>query len=351
MKKIQLKIVIGLMACLAATTAATAQITVDQVHSDSSALAFVQQQNYSKEHAPQWHFFYLTSGNEWQAYYNFSQQKIQELSAQMHGFKWEKADFNGDGKPDLLVSGYIARRPEDWETATFKILAFQSQAGKGYAQYNLLTEKAEKYPAYLDFIRMDDHNFIRLFRWQLPSKGDNRPYQLDTLTFDSYWSSFINVHDGKLHSADIQKIEYHSQEDLQGSYHSLTLDNSNEKRTQAKVALWQIGDKEPETYKAKLTKDLWTNLDTLCQKIQLPQFASQDSIVLHQQVNETDLPVTLTIYFKDGTRKKLVDYGAESTYTLMTVYGCMESITENVLLQVQQRQQMLQNLTGDVFGY
>lgn len=350
MKKILLNIITPVVVCLS-TLPASAQLTVDQVHSDSTALAFVQQQNYSKEHAPQWHFFYLTTGNEWQSYYNFSQQRTQELAAEMHAFKWEKADFNGDGKPDLLVSGYIAKKPGDWATATFKILAFQSLAGKGYAQYNLLTENAEKYPAYMDFIRLDNHNFIRLFRWQLPDKRADRPYQLDTLTFDPYWSSFINVHDATLRRKDIQKIEYRSQEDLQGSYHGLTLDNSNEKRTQAIVALWQKGEKEPETYKAKLTKGLWANLDTLIQKVQPTSFSTNDSVVIHPKVNATDLPVTLTIYFKDGSHKKIIDYGGESTFTLMTVYGCMESITENVLLQVQQRQQMLQGLTDDVFGY
>lgn len=355
MKRILLKSILSLLG-LVLIGPVMAQLTVDQVNNDSLALTFVKQQNYSKNEAPQWKFFYLTTGQEWKSYFNFSAAQTSQLTSEMHSMNWQKADINGDHKMDLIVSGYIARRPGDWSTATFKLLVFLSQSGKGYQELNLLTENAEKFPAYFDLIRLQQKDFIRLFRWQLPEQGQTQqqaqqqPYQIDTVSYSNFWSAFINQHEAGLNRKQIQMIVYKAQEDAGGAYHALTIFNSSEKKTNIEISTWQPKEKTPSNYKARLSKTLWEQLDTLSRSIQVAQVPGGDSVILNHRFNSQDLPVTLTLHFQDGSTQKIVDYGAQGSFTLMTVYGCMENIIQNVFDQMQQRQQIIQSLSDGVFG-
>lgn len=322
-------------------------ITISQISSDADALAFVKQENYDKETAPQWHHFYLTDGDEWKSYYNLSKQQSDSVEQNMSAMRWQKADLNMDGKPDLIVSGYIARRPEDWTTATFKLLVFFSDRGNGSIEMNLIDDKLDKYPAYFNIVSPDGDNrqYLQIYRWHTGGNGlaNVVPLRSDTLKYNDVLDYFVQ-RSTYLNPSAVQRIDYRMQENISGAYHVLSLENINDKSFPVNISLVQPGTKSPDSYKARLTKTLWNNIDTLARSIRF----SKDSIVYDNDTYANNkLPITLTIQFKDGTKKIIRDYDADASFTLMTIYQVFEEIINNTLDMYRQRQQQIQQMDDD----
>lgn len=321
-------------------------ITINQINSDADVLAFVKQENYDKENAPQWNHFYLANGNEWKNYYNLSKQQIDSVEQHMSVIGWRKADLNMDGKPDLIVSGYIARRPEDWSTATFKLLIFFSDRGNGSIEMNLIDDKLDKYPAYFNIVSLDDNQqYLQIYRWHTGNNGlmGVVPLRSDTLKYNRVLDYFVQ-HSTYLNPSDVQRIDYRVQENLNGAYHILSLENMGDKSFPFSISLVQPGANTPDSYKARLTKTLWNNIDTLARSIHF----AKDSIVYDNDTYANNrLPIALTLQFKDGTRKIIKDYDADASFTLMTIYQVFEEIINNTLDMYRQRQQQMQQMNDD----
>lgn len=330
-----------LMALITVATGFGQHLTIDQINSDSLALRYVKEMNYDAKTAPQWKFFYLTTGQEWQSYFNFSEQEVQEYQEQTHAQKWLKTDLNADGKPDLIVSGYIAKKPGDWATATFKVLAYISQSGKSYAALNLLPDGIDKYPAYFSEVQVENKSFLKLTKWQVRDQVSHLPFQSDTLRFSPYWDSFLNIHQTKMRSSEIAQINYKVMEDLKGSYHALNIDLETTKKTNMDIIIKRATEKEPDINKARLAKELWVQMDTLIRSSYVTGRLKGDTTVIHHDLNSEQLPIFLTVTYKDGHKETIQDYGAGATYSVMTIYSCMENIIQNVFDQLQKRQWML----------
>ncbi|MDE1192464.1 MAG: hypothetical protein PW786_10035 [Arachidicoccus sp.] len=314
------------------------EISVSQISSDADAIVFVRQQNYDKETAPQWNHFYLTEGNEWQSFYNLSKAQIDSLHRDMQTFRWQKADLNRDGKPDLIVSGYIARRPGDWSTTTFKLLVFLSQRGNDYQEMNLIDDKLDKYPAYFSLVNIENQNYLQLYRWHIDSKAaENIPLRSDTLTYNATLGYFVHL-SGYLNPLTLQRIDYDVQENTGGSHHHLSIENMNGASFPMSITFVRPEQTKPEIFKAKLTKLLWNNLDTLVRNIQF----TGDSIIYNDETEGDKLPITLTLQFSNGSKKVIIDYDADASYTLMTIYQVFEDIINNTLDLYEQRQQQIQ---------
>ena len=326
-------------------------LTVEQVSSDSTALRFIREENYDAKKAPQWKFFYLTTGKEWQSYFNFSQQEVSELSSSLSPKRWFKEDLNEDGKEDLVVSGYIAKRPGDWATATFKILVYLSKPGKGYVGYNLLTDEADKYPAYVSQLHIDDKNYLKLNEWAVESDRRNQPFTSDTVYYSPYWETYLNYHHQGLRQAEIKGVSYKVMEDREGSYHEVNIDLESTKKTNMEVITKNAQDKEPDINRVRLAPALWTRMDTLIRSSYVTGRTKGDTTVVHHDPLSDLLPVYLTVHYKDGHSETVQDYGMGANYSQMTIYSCMENIIQNVFAQLQRRMELLNGVSDALGGF
>ena len=329
-------------------TAFSQKIKMEQINSDEQVLNFVQQENYSAQDAPQWKYFHLTDGTEWNSYYNLSKQQADSIEQLLPHASWQKTDLNNDGKPDLIVSGYIARRPKDWSTATFMLLVFLSQRGNGYVEMNLLDNLSEKYPAYFDALSMNGNNFLQVFRWRIDAEDITAalPLQIDTVQYNSALNNFVNSVDN-LTAQDIQKINYWVKDDESNAFHQITLvnpSNNKSKYIDIVVSIRQTGDKSPSTFKAKMQLDLWRTLDTLARSMPL----HSDSTVLRNEVPK--LPITTAFYFADGTKKIITDFGGNTSYSLSALYQAFEEMIEDTYDKYQQRQELRNEMIDDMIG-
>lgn len=353
MKRYLYKTGIVLMAFFVGAASYGQKLTIDQVNSDSSALRFVKEMNYDVKSAPQWKFFYLTSGDEWQSYFNFSNNEIDKYRQQIKTKRWLKTDLNGDGKPDLVVSGYIAKKPGDWATATFKILVYLSQSGKSYAALNLLALGSDHSPAYFNELQIAGKNYLQLNRWEIQDELTHQPYQSDTISYSSYWGSFLNFGRKGIRHSDISSISYKVMEDRDGSYHALDIDLETTKKTNMEIIVKRSTEKEPDINRARLAKDLWIHMDTLIRSSYVMGRVNGDTTVVHHDINSEQLPIYLTVIYKDGHKETIQDYGNGANYSVMTIYACMENIIQNVFDQLQRRQELINGMLDGVgsFGY
>lgn len=330
------------------TVSAFAQnIKMEQINSDQSAADFIKQENYSAQDAPQWMFFNLTDGTEWNSYYNLSRQQIDSVGQLLPHASWQKTDLNNDGKTDLIVSGYIARRPKDWNTATFKLLVFLSQKGNGYIELNLLDNLSEKYPAYFNTLSVNGKTCLQLFRWQLDDEDIMAalPLQTDTIQYNDVLGNFVNS-SNYLASQDIQKINYFVKDDENGAFHQITLinPNNNSKYIDIVVRILPMGSKSPTTLKAKMQLDLWRTIDTLARSIPL----HNDSVVLRSETDK--LPIITTLYFADGSKKTVTDFGGNISFSLGALYQAFEEMIGDTYDKYQQRQELRDEMIDDMLG-
>ncbi|UAY54836.1 hypothetical protein [Arachidicoccus terrestris] len=353
MKRYLYKTGILLMALFGAAGSYGQKLTIDQINSDSAALRYVKEMNYDVKSAPQWKFFYLTSGDEWQSYYNFSNSEIDKYSQQTQSKRWLKTDLNSDGKTDLVVSGYIAKRPGDWATATFKILVYLSQSGKSYTAFNLLASGSDHAPAYFNEIQVAGKHYLQLHRWQSQDELNHQPYQSDTIRYSSYWGSFLNFFQKGIRHSEISSISYKVLEDFDGSYHALNIDLETTKKTNMEIVVKRSTEKEPDINRARLAKDLWVHMDTLIRSSYAMGRVKGDTTIVHHDINSEQLPIYLTVIYKDGHKETIQDYGNGANYSVITIYACMENIIQNVFDQLQRRQELINGMLDGVgsFGY
>ncbi|MGF7229871.1 hypothetical protein [Arachidicoccus sp.] len=320
---------------------AFSQLKVSEVESDSAALRLVKEVNYSKTQAPQWHHFYLTQGDEWNAYYNLTKKQQGEISETNHYLKWVKEDINNDGKEDLIVNGYIARKPGDWSTATFKVIVFLSQPGNLYIEQDLLDSHSAKYPAYFNINTIDGKKYIILYRWRvaLSEKNKDLPITIDTLTYKNPIDAFVNYYK-ELRQPDIAKVQYKVLDDFAGSYHEGVLENDGKKKVDLSIYTKQSTDKSPQLLKAKLSKNLWMQLDTLVRSV-----PEKDYKLNHPpQLTKDLLPTALTIFYSDGSKVRIINYGDATSYTLSAIDQLFESIIQNTFDQMVQRRQYVNEM-------
>ena len=320
--------------------------SIDQLDSDSAVLRYVKEMNYQAIKAPQWRFFYLTSGDEWAAYFNFSDQELAAYQSQRQAPKWIKTDLNQDGKTDLVVSGYIAKRPGDWATATFKVLVFLSQPGKNYIEANIIPAKTEKFPTYVSQLKINGKNYLQINHWLSRHTPEDLPFTSDTTFYSAYWDSFLNYHQKGLRSSAITHINYKVMEDKEGSYHGLDIDLISGKKTNMEIIVKGAKQKQPDINRARLAEPLWVHMDTLIRSSYVIGTQKGDTTVCSHDFNSEELPTYLSVTYADGHTETIQDYNTAASYSMMTIYGCMENIIQNVFAQLQRRQELMSSVIG-----
>lgn len=344
MKKYLSKTVILLLLAFVSAVSSAQELTIDQIDSDSSVVKYIKQMNYDSKLAPQWNFFHLTTGKEWRAYFNFSREQIAQYQNIIPRSSWLKTDLNQDGKTDLVVSGYIARKPGDWSTATFKVLVFISAEGKRYVEVNLLSEKSEKYPAYVSPLTDGSTKYLKVNQWLAQNGPDGLPYQNDTTYYSKYWDSFLNFQSQGLRSSKITSISYKVMEDLDGSYHGLNIDLLTTKKTNMEVVVKNAEEKEPDIHRARLASDLWVHMDILIRGSYVLGRQIGDTTLIARDFNHQQLPTYLTVTYSDGHQETIRDYSPGANFSMMAIYDCMENIIQNVFRQLEQREEIMESL-------
>ncbi|HEY0297816.1 MAG TPA: hypothetical protein VGB84_01220 [Arachidicoccus sp.] len=313
--------------------AAYTQVILSQINSDGLVLQFVKQKNYSTD-APQWNHFYLTRGDEWKDYANLEQNREREIAQLLPSKSWLKSDLNGDGKDDLMVSGYVARSMGDRSDAVFKMLVFLSTAKKNdYDEVDLLNEASNNFPAYCDVILVDNVPFIRLYKWILPKdEAVNSPVEVDTLQYNSFVKNFVN-YAAVLYPSGIRRIDYSVKDDPSGSYHSVNIVKMPGNNYTIQVILQPSGNKKPETHSLRIKKDLFNNVDSLVRHLHI----RDSSTILDADDSSENLPIGTTIYYVNGTKKIIHDYGQNADYTLLAIYKTMEDAMSVTLQRIENR--------------
>ncbi|SDZ88315.1 hypothetical protein SAMN05192529_103149 [Arachidicoccus rhizosphaerae] len=351
MKKYLSKAGILLITLLTSGVISAQEPSIDQLDSDSAVLRYVKTMNYEAKKAPQWKFFYLTQGDEWASYFNFSEQQQASYQSQQQPSKWIKTDLNHDGKTDLLVSGYIAKKPGDWATATFKVLVFLSQPGKNYIEANILPAKTEKFPTYIQQINIKGNNYLKINHWLSQNSPGDLPFISDTTYYSSYWDVFLNYHQQGMRASAITHINYKAMEDKEGSYHALDIDLISGKKTNMQIIVKGAKQKEPDINRARLAEPLWVHMDTLIRSSYVTGIQKGDTTLCHPDEHSEALPVYLSITYADGHTETIQDYNSGATYSMATIYNCMESIIENVFAQLQRRQELMSSMiSGAIDG-
>lgn len=323
-----------------------AQMTIAQIASDSDVVDFVKQQNYSKG-APQWNHFYLTDGMEWNNYFNLDTPQNVLTGLQGNVNSWKKVDINSDGKMDLVVSGYIARQPGDWTTAVFKVLVFLTTEKKNtYDKLNLLTDDIERFPAYFSTLSVGDKNLIQLFYSQNDNTVKNgRPYTVDTLRYYSFVKNFID-YTGNLYPKELQKIDYFVKDAMSDAYHRVTIEKRLDGKCFISYTIKDADSRNIESHTLKIRNSFFQSLDSLARQYTV----NGNEITINDEDDTGITPVQTTIWYNDGSKKTIKDYGGINNYTLLAIYQTMEGAMRTAVNKIENRNEFWGELIGGVAG-
>jgi len=224
---------------------------------------------------------------------------------------WQKADFNGDGRTDLLVNGYW------YNYATYLAIDV------GNDKFKLITL------SYSPFEKCEISNTISspygqlvLFHTNKPDQnsGDNfrkRYPETDTLIYK--FESFVEFNKTEA-KYNIHSIKFHSGMCL-GTCPDFDIEIDKYGQ-----ATYNAGMYSPNQgiFEGKIqSKDLDAILNLL-------NYINVKRLRDNYSVSWTDSPTcTLTIKFSDGSVKKIQDYGEEGTFGLRSVYSLFFALRGN----------------------
>jgi hypothetical protein len=326
MKKLYL-----ILACVLFLAVAYAQPhpSVQSINSDSTAKWFIINTNYDKEEAPEWLHFRLTSGTEWQRFYNLGNEVSEKIAQKEQYLKWTKIDLNNDGKPDLVVSGVIGQAG-----GAYKLLIFLSEKESDeYTQFDLIPEVEKSYPAYFKVIKPDGGSMLEITHW-LPDaeSASDAPYTKDTVVYKTGY--FLNYNptptndsivkisytvtepDGSYRKADFTPIK---NGEASGVLSEKAADTRDTSKTKVRIA--------QDTYKDVLEIIKYANLKSLRSEYELPPIMAMSDVQV----------VQLTVQYSDGSTKTITDNGGNGTYSLFAIYDWIEEIYSQVYELTQQQ--------------
>jgi hypothetical protein len=328
MKKIYL-----ILACILFLGAAYAQQrhSVQSINSDSAAKWFVINSNYDKENAPEWLHFRLTSGAEWQHFYNLGNDVSEKISQKEQYSKWAKIDLNNDGKPDLIVSGVIGQAG-----GAYKLLVFLSEKDSDeYTQFDLIPEVEKSYPAYFKEIKSDDGAMLEITHW-LPTaeSASDAPYTKDTVVYKTGY--FLNYNPAPTNDS-ITKITYIINEP-DDSYRKAEF--TPRKNGEATGVLWdKFADaKDTSKTRVRIAQDTYIDVLDIIKYANLKSLRSEYELPPIMAMGDVQV-VQLTVEYSDGSTKTITDNGGNGTYSLFAIYDWIEEIYSQVYELTQQQQQ------------
>jgi hypothetical protein len=216
---------------------------------------------------------------------------------------WEKADFNGDGRTDLLVILY-------WYNYGVHVVM---DRGDGTYRLETLSHNVNKKCEVAKPLRWDDRDVLLVHQEKYTFGKDGRPsgiyYETDTLVYQ--YGGFIELNT-KAERAGIDSVLFRAGH-CQGSCPVFSI--RFDKNGQAALAAGAYNPKQG-TFHANLHKKDLENLLGIIGYLSLKKLSDQYRV--HWTNDQT---VWLTIWYSDGTVKEIEDYGMHGTYGLRRLFN------------------------------
>ncbi|WP_264529284.1 hypothetical protein [Flavobacterium sp. N502540] len=223
---------------------------------------------------------------------------------------WQKIDVNNDGKTDLLFTAY-------WYSVYSQYAILESEFGD-YELFNL-SQNLDYACKVLKPIVINNKNELLVNNYKTDaetvSKGETIHF-IDTLTYK--FNSFIEINK-KVVNYDIEHVKF-----ILNNNFEIEIDNNKNAHYNCLDTL-NASNRKGNFYKMESRKkiapiyfdEIEKILEYICVK-DLPDEYTLDGY---------DFPtVWLEIEFKDGSIKKIKDYGYQGTYGLNTIYDKMKKI-------------------------
>lgn len=218
---------------------------------------------------------------------------------------WQKADFNGDGRTDLLVMLY-------WYNYGVHVVLDQ---GNGTYKLETLSHNVNKKCELANVLEMGNRHLLLIYQEKYEGgrggKGLRMYYETDTLIYK--YGGFIEY---KNHSPEvvIDSILFRAGH-CQGScpVFSIRLDKNGKGYLDA-------GPYNPKqgNFTATIKKEDVDNLTGLVRYLSLKDL--KDHYNVHWANDQT---VWLQVWYSDGTMKEIEDYGMHGTYGLRRLYNML----------------------------
>ena len=233
-------------------------------------------------------------------------------SAKNWGVKnWVKADFNNDGRTDLLVTIY-------WESYTNYIAI-----DKGDNTFQLINISYSPSPQceLINTIKKDNMQLVLFHRinFYFQKHRQNAIIHSETDTLIYKFGGFVELNRKPVHYK-IDSITFNT-----GACYGTcpTFEISIDKFGNAGYIAGQWS-KKPGTYKAIISKDDLNKLDSIINYIAIKKLKNSYA------VNWTDSPTcSIKVNFADGSVKYISDYGELGTFGLQEIYNRFFNFTAN----------------------
>ncbi|HEX7846403.1 MAG TPA: hypothetical protein VF476_11440 [Chitinophagaceae bacterium] len=291
---------------------ADAQLAIDEISNDDDAVRFVQR--YSDTYKLEWKKVGVDIYSIFPKRFLTPEEIL--IVDSLTKRKWIKADFNQDGKTDLIFSGKIYSQ--------LAVLAFLTRNDSVELKY-IGSTVFSFYPTGIEELDVDNKSFLVVncvernqlkIDWKKDLKRDTLIYKFDGFVeynskpaskfkFDSVvfrifstWSGVIDI--------PVMKIFRDGNVTLQGNKSSYRYDST----------LWVNG-----VYESKINVEMIKELEDLLGYINFPGLEDEYEIKL-----VSDLATVVTEVYYEGKMKKVKDYGYHGTFGLHLLYKFLNKI-------------------------
>jgi hypothetical protein len=230
---------------------------------------------------------------------------------------WQKIDINNDGKTDLLFTAY-------WYSNYSQYAIVESESG----EYNLfnLSQNLEYACKIVKPIVVNNRNELMIYNYKTNSEyvlQDKIIHFVDTLTYK--FNSFIEISKKNV-TYDIEYIKYTSHNNFE-----IEIDN-NENAYYRCLNVFNISNLKGDFYKGesrkKISPSYFKEMKNILEYINVQDLSNEYTI------DGYDFSTAfLEIKFKDGSIKKIKDYGYQGTYGLNAVYSKLTKIALETIWQ------------------
>lgn len=279
--------------------------------------------------------FQLITGDEWQNIYNIGSDQIAQAQKETAYAKWVKADFNHDGLPDIVVSGYIENSDG---TRKYMILGFLSEGKRDFTLQDVVVQYQSEYPWYFQLIHIGNKPALSLTRWIALSETDNQlPRQVDTsVLLNNY---FVNYHSDPVGLDSIVSLTY-----LSNSPYKTRLELKPNPRKKRWDFTYSSLDEEDDSRPLKggiqndLNKELWQFFKVLRGAKRLHSSFSNMGNTEGQSIE---------LVFANGRKLKIKGQEVQDDLTMSAIYDWLDHLIDKALNQERQRQNWM-SLFNDI---